>query len=136
MNTGVGNLLTSLPVHAKLQCICRSGGFVIVGNSNNFCKKSWILKHVNTKHFPCKQCGDCCRLLDLMPNMVKYDRGDGCCKFLDNNRCKVYNLRPLLCRSEYLYDTLFSNIDKKTFIELIKGKCFEVSNIYGKRKIS
>ena len=59
--------------------------------------------------FLCSQCGVCCRRL---PNMAPFDRlheGDGVCRFLDGNRCSIYESRPPLCRVDESYP-LFGHI--------------------------
>ena len=40
--------------------------------------------------YPCQQCGSCCRHVDVIEEMKKYDRGDGVCLHLNKNTA-VYN---------------------------------------------
>jgi len=53
--------------------------------------------------FDCSKCGACCRVVGALPEMSAYDRGDGACKHLtDDNRCAIYETRPLLCRVDVM----------------------------------
>lgn len=57
--------------------------------------------------FPCDQCGECCRNLNLSPLYSDLDRGDGICWYLSGNRCSIYEERPLLCRVDACYEAFF-----------------------------
>ena len=57
--------------------------------------------------FACNQCGECCRNLDKSELYNDLDRGDGVCIFLENNRCSIYQNRPLLCRIDECYEKYF-----------------------------
>lgn len=48
--------------------------------------------------FPCKKCGACCRAVN--------------CRYLnkETNLCKIYNTRPLICRTNEIYKRYFKNI--------------------------
>lgn len=59
--------------------------------------------------FPCDQCGECCRNLQMSELYKELDRGDGVCKFLDGNLCSIYQTRPLLCRIDESYDRFFKD---------------------------
>lgn len=59
--------------------------------------------------FPCDQCGECCRNLQMPELYKELDRGDGVCKFLDGNLCSIYQTRPLLCRIDESYDCFFKD---------------------------
>lgn len=58
--------------------------------------------------FKCDQCGCCCRHLD---NIIykNLNRGDGTCKYLLGNLCRIYDHRPLLCRVDNIYETMFKD---------------------------
>lgn len=57
--------------------------------------------------FVCDQCGECCKNLDKSELYDDLDRGDGVCVFLENNRCSIYQNRPLLCRIDECYEKYF-----------------------------
>lgn len=63
--------------------------------------------------FPCTQCGACCRRISRAIEFVKtmspekqkmfafpYTHTDGICDMLVDNKCSVYEDRPLLCNIE------------------------------------
>lgn len=60
--------------------------------------------------FPCKQCGACCRNLQLSSLYSELDRGDGTCKYLNGNLCSRYDTRPLLCRVDDCYTLFFKDV--------------------------
>lgn len=39
--------------------------------------------------FKCDKCGECCRHLDKSEEYRELDRGDGVCKYLDQNLCSI-----------------------------------------------
>jgi Fe-S-cluster containining protein len=47
------------------------------------------------------------------------DRGDGVCKFLNENLCSIYEQRPLLCRVDESWEKIFSSkMSREDFYEL------------------
>lgn len=58
----------------------------------------------------CDKCGICCRHLDRSRLYADLDRGDGICRYLNDNECSIYNERPLLCRVDESYETFFSEL--------------------------
>ncbi|MBQ3647158.1 MAG: YkgJ family cysteine cluster protein [Synergistaceae bacterium] len=61
-------------------------------------------------NFPCKKCGMCCRMLKHVPQLHDFDKGDGVCKYLENNLCSIYDKRPLICNVQKMYEKFFANI--------------------------
>jgi len=59
--------------------------------------------------FYCDCCGWCCRSLDRSNIYKDLDRGDGICKYLNNNFCSIYEQRPLLCRVDESYEVFFKD---------------------------
>ncbi len=57
--------------------------------------------------FVCNQCGECCKHLAQSEIYRELDRGDGTCIHLVNNKCSIYNERPLVCRIDDSYDAYF-----------------------------
>lgn len=59
--------------------------------------------------FKCDCCGLCCCNLDKSDIYQDLDRGDGICKFFDENTrlCKIYINRPLKCRVDEMYEDYF-----------------------------
>ena len=60
--------------------------------------------------FKCDKCGQCCKNLKLSNLYLDLDRGDGICKYLENDLCSIYDKRPLKCRIDECYDLYFSKI--------------------------
>lgn len=60
----------------------------------------------------CKGCqAYCCRQVGKFPYMKDYDRGDGVCRFLDeNNRCSDYENRPPICNTDVMFERYFSKV--------------------------
>lgn len=78
---------------------------------------------IDGKIFDCKQCGECCRHLYLVPGMEAFDLGNGVCKHLNNNRCAIYNHRPNLCRGEYIYHKCYEGMDVDDYYRLLHKYC-------------
>lgn len=59
----------------------------------------------NLTPFPCTSCGECCRRVYLSSETESLDRGDGVCKYFNDNAniCLNYENRPLICRVEDYY---------------------------------
>lgn len=60
--------------------------------------------------FECDKCGACCRSLKRSELYSKLDRGDGICKYLNDNLCSIYDIRPVLCRVDECYDLYFKEL--------------------------
>ena len=60
--------------------------------------------------FVCDKCGLCCRALAGIEVFKALDRGDGICKYLNeqSNMCEIYEERPLLCNVDKSYGVFFS----------------------------
>lgn len=60
--------------------------------------------------FNCDCCGLCCRHVGKCDAMKDYDRGDGVCKYLnDENKCDIYEDRPIICNVQKLYERYFAD---------------------------
>lgn len=70
--------------------------------------------------FICDKCGLCCKNLQLSPLYSSLNRGDGICKYFDDdfNLCTIYEKRPILCNIDEAFKTYFS--DKMTQNEYYK----------------
>ena len=74
--------------------------------------------------FKCTCCGMCCRNLDKSDVYKDLDRGDGTCKYLDGNKCSIYDERPLLCRIDESYEVYFKkHYSLKEYYELNYSVC-------------
>lgn len=56
--------------------------------------------------FPCTNCGQCCRLVNMSSATAFLDRGDGVCQYLDTvtNLCTIYHQRPIICNISVFYN--------------------------------
>ena len=64
--------------------------------------------------YVCSKCGTCCRNLKLSELYADLDRGDGVCKFLqEDNLCSIYSNRPDKCNIDKMYELLFKNVYSK-----------------------
>lgn len=61
--------------------------------------------------FRCDQCGECCRNIGALEFLSDLDNGVGICKYLDGNKCSIYEERPIVCRVDECYELYY------------KGKC-------------
>ena len=72
-------------------------------------------------------CGECCRNLRLSELYAELDDGTGKCKYLDCNKCSIYNERPLLCRVDESYEAYFKNtMSKEDYYRLNYESCKEL----------
>lgn len=79
-----------------------------------------------SKYYPyqCKKCGMCCKRVDLIDVMKKYDRGDGICVYLnEDNKCKIYKKRPNLCNGKYVYEKFYSHMTVEEYHKMIAEYC-------------
>ena len=73
---------------------------------------------------PCDKCGVCCRCLKGSELYQELGRGDGVCRFLQNNLCSIYETRPLICRVDLVYDAFFSHsMSRDDYYEQNKRVC-------------
>lgn len=76
--------------------------------------------------FECDRCGICCRRVNLNPMYVKFDKGNGVCRYLDEktNLCTIYNERPLLCNVDAMYEFLYQDkMTREEFYQLNYEEC-------------
>jgi len=77
-----------------------------------------------SEKFPCSQCGECCRHIDLIPQLAEFDRGDGICIHLSGNLCNIYENRPEICCVDVMYDEYFSALcSRELFYQLNMDVC-------------
>lgn len=82
------------------------------------------------KEYECYLCGECCRHVNLIKDLISYDRGDGVCKYLDTtNLCKIYDVRPNICNGKYVYEHYFSELTIEEFHELVLKYCDELKKL-------
>lgn len=72
----------------------------------------------------CTQCGQCCKHVGLIKGFP-YTNGVGVCsKLTKDNKCSIYDNRPLICRVDNMYERFKeSNLSKEEFINLNIKTC-------------
>ena len=78
----------------------------------------------------CSKChGYCCRKAGLLDSNL--NRGDGCCKYLNkDNKCDIYDHRPLICNTDRMYELFFTNISREEYDKLNNEACLKLRNEY------
>lgn len=61
--------------------------------------------------FECDKCGLCCKQVGKSDIYAWLDRGDGVCKYYDNETklCCIYDKRPIICNIDEAYKVYFKN---------------------------
>lgn len=78
--------------------------------------------------FECSKCGLCCQHIDMIPELLDYDSGNGKCKYLTaDNLCAIYENRPDICNVDKMYDIHFSKeMTREAFYEKNLEGCREL----------
>lgn len=72
--------------------------------------------------FPCTSCGACCRTAYAIS--LYGDRGDGtCAKLGEDDRCMIYESRPLVCRVDEMKAVLFPETSMEQWYEANAAMC-------------
>lgn len=84
--------------------------------------------------FPCDKCGICCRHIDLIPQLQKFDIGNGRCMYLTkDNLCSIYNERPDICNVSKMYELEYSSrMEENEYIRLNIEVCKQMKNKFSK----
>lgn len=89
--------------------------------------------------FECNGCGACCSQLHLFgPQYAHLDDGHGVCRYYDDTThlCRVYAIRPLVCRVEEGYHIYFKHIPYAEYLKYTRLGCDVLrSNLAGGKKI-
>ena len=60
--------------------------------------------------FFCDRCGLCCKHIDQIPELKKFDSGNGRCENLtDENLCAIYEKRPIICNVSKMFELVYSS---------------------------
>ena len=82
--------------------------------------------------FECWNCGACCRMVGVLPEMAGFDRGDGACRHLgDDNLCGIYEDRPLICRVRGMWEEVhrFSGVSWEDHKVRVTELCVQMDEI-------
>lgn len=82
--------------------------------------------------FPCNKCGLCCLHIDLIPQLKKYDLGNGrCINLTDDNLCAIYDKRPEICNVNKMYESMYSKqMSEEEFLRLNVEVCKEIKKAF------
>lgn len=81
--------------------------------------------------FPCSGCGLCCTHINIIGEKYGksvfpygWDQTGRCEKLTEDNRCSVYNERPLVCSVDGMYDAVFNqDMTRDEFYKLNADIC-------------
>ncbi len=93
---------------------------------NQWMGEELLITNARRKMFKCKRCGLCCKSVSLSPLYAELNRGDGICKYFDNNSllCTIYDHRPLVCNVDAMYETYLAyKMSKNEFYKLNYAGC-------------
>ena len=77
--------------------------------------------------FVCEKCGECCKHIDKVPELVHLQT-KGICKYLKNNICSIYENRPDLCNRYKLFERLKTRMTEDEFVEKLVYFCKMIKN--------
>lgn len=81
----------------------------------------------------CNNCkAYCCRKIGLIDPSL--DRGDCVCKHLtDDNKCDIYDNRPLICSVDRLYESVYKYVmTREEYDELNRQGCIKLKEEFEK----
>jgi hypothetical protein len=83
------------------------------------------------KEFVCSRCGACCRNIHLYEPASYLDRGDGVCKYYNDNdkSCTIYEFRPEICRVDKMYKLFKNKMTWNEYIDLSYESCEELRKL-------
>ena len=73
--------------------------------------------------FPCTKCGACCRRAHLVKDFKYSNKIKGGCIYLNENLCKIYDSRPLICNMAEVKNLIFPNISQKEYYRISGEIC-------------
>lgn len=80
--------------------------------------------------FPCTKCGACCRSIGGIHEMSHLALPDGSCKHLTvDNRCAIYERRPLACRVDVMHQVLAPKLTREQWYALEVLACKELQRL-------
>ena len=79
---------------------------------------------MSLSRFKCDCCGLCCRLIGNIPQLKRFDRGDGtCCHLTAENLCDIYVERPEVCRVDKMYSHFKDLMTEGEYVDSIEESC-------------
>lgn len=68
---------------------------------------------MSSRKFNCSQCGECCRHINMIPELKIFDKGNGECIHLKDNKCNIYENRPDVCQVDVMYEKVYFRLFTK-----------------------
>lgn len=84
--------------------------------------------------FPCIQCGLCCENANLVPELQQLINENGQCCYYDKRikKCRNYAHRPEICRTDVMYENIFSKImNEKDYVLANLKVCYKLNQAAG-----
>ena len=82
--------------------------------------------------FKCDQCGKCCEKVGKSDIYSFLADASGKCKYLNGNKCSIYDSRPLICRVDEMYEHYYKDsMTRDEFYELNHMLCNVLKNEKG-----
>ena len=70
-------------------------------------------------------------MLQHISILSDYDKGDGVCRYLENNLCSIYEDRPQICNVEEMYLSHFKELmTKNEFIYINLKSCIQIAEYF------
>lgn len=78
--------------------------------------------------FSCDCCGECCRHINGIVELEELCLPDGSCKYLlPNNKCSIYDDRPLICQIDGYYKAvMYRFMSLEDFYDINNKACIEL----------
>lgn len=77
----------------------------------------------------CDCCGLCCRHVGRFAQMRDYALEDGSCRYLVDNKCSIYDHRPLVCNVAEAYRQHFrKTMSEAEYYDMQARACAELKN--------
>ena len=85
--------------------------------------------------FNCDSCGLCCKHIGLTKVLARYALPDGSCRYLGkDNRCIVYNDRPLICQVKGFWERNKTGLSLEEWYKANEEACKELKDADAKSR--
>ena len=75
-------------------------------------------------------------MLQHIPLLSDYNKGNGVCRYLVNNLCCIYQNRPLFCNIEQMYLSIFKDtFTKQEFIKMNIEACIQIAEYFSDESV-
>ena len=80
--------------------------------------------------FNCSMCGECCRHINLIPELTEFDNGSGVFIYLQGNLFSIYENRHDICNVDVMYEKKFkTKYTKEEFYKVNQDACKEIMKL-------